>query len=74
MQTFYNKIAELNEIGAKGGEEVKLAAARYYMVEAKEMLKQAKAAPAGHSDVPAAGQPAPVSAGNNEKESASDGV
>ena len=50
MQAFYNKIAKLNEIAAKGGEDAKLAAAGYYVLEAKEMLKQAKTPPAAVTD------------------------
>ena len=42
MQTLCDKITRLRELGSKGGEEEKFAAARYYVVEAKAMLKQTK--------------------------------
>jgi hypothetical protein len=45
MQASYDKIAKLHEVGAKGGSAANLAAARYYVVEAKEMLEQAKTSP-----------------------------
>jgi hypothetical protein len=38
IQAFHSQIAELHKIGSRGGEEANLAAASYYVVEAKEML------------------------------------
>jgi hypothetical protein len=40
MQSFYDKIAKLHENGVRGGEEANFAAAHYYVVEAREMLKK----------------------------------
>jgi hypothetical protein len=40
MQSFYDKIAKLHENGVRGGEEASFAAAHYYVVEAREMLKK----------------------------------
>jgi hypothetical protein len=45
MQTFYSQIKVRREEGLRGGEEANFAAAHYYVVEAKDMLKQAKKSP-----------------------------
>ena len=42
MQMLCDRIAKLHELGAKGGEETSYAAARYYVLEAKDMLQRMK--------------------------------
>jgi hypothetical protein len=44
MQSFADKIKSLNDAGAPGGEAANLTAVRYYVVEAKEMVEEAKRA------------------------------
>jgi hypothetical protein len=45
MQSFADKIKSLNDVGAVGGDAANLAAVRYYVVEAKEMVEEAKKSP-----------------------------
>ena len=42
MQALCNRVTALYQTGASGGEATNFTAARYYVVEAREMLKQAK--------------------------------
>jgi hypothetical protein len=55
MESLRDKIKGLNDAGARGGEAAGLAAAQYYVVEAKEMLEKAKekSSPPNHGQTPA---------------------
>lgn len=62
MQMLCDRVAKLHELGAKGGEETNYAAARYYVLEAKDMLQRMKGLKSS--------RPATAKAGTNTEKSA----